>query len=120
MNGVCGIFQQNLPSFARDAFHRLVSVGAGNAPVCAYTLNAKDQRTSSSLPGVPDESFGYLYDDSGNRTSSTEGGVTRAYTANNLNQYTAITNPAVSPAYDGDGAVRRGAVRFRPGASARS
>ena len=52
---------------------------------------------------MPDESFGYLYDDSGNRTSSTEDGVTRAYTANNLNQYTAITNPAVSPAHDGDG-----------------
>ncbi len=31
-------------SYARDAFHRLVSVGAGNSPVCAYTLNAKDQR----------------------------------------------------------------------------
>ena len=110
--------------YARDAFHRLASVSAGNSPVCAYTLNAKDQRTSSSLangsswaygydsrsqlasavkslPGVPDESFGYLYDDIGNRTSSTEGGVTRAYTANNLNQYTAITNPAVSPAHDG-------------------
>ena len=56
-----------------------------------------------SLPGVPDESSGYLYDDIGNRTSSTEEGVTRAYTANCLNQYTAITNPSVSPTHDGVG-----------------
>ena len=34
---------------------------------------------------------------------STEGAATRLYTANNFNQYTAITNPAVSPAHDGDG-----------------
>ncbi len=54
-----------------------------------------------SAPGVPDESSGYLYDDIGNRTSSTENGTTRAYTSNSLNQYTAITNPAVSPANDG-------------------
>ena len=59
--------------------------------------------TVKSLPGVPDESFGYLYDDIGNRTSSTENGTTRAYTANSLNQYTAITNPSVSPTHDGDG-----------------
>ena len=56
-----------------------------------------------SLPGVPDETFGYLYDDIGNRTSSTEGGATRLYTSNNLNQYTAITNPSVAPTHDGDG-----------------
>ena len=73
---------------------------ATQTPVCTYTLDAKDQRTSSALadgsswaygydsrsqlasavksvPGVPDESFGYLYDDIGNRTSSTEndGGI---------------------------------------------
>ena len=118
--------RQDLSAQIINAFHRLTSVSAGNSPVCAYTLNAKDQRTSSSLAdgsswaygydsrsqlssavksvgGTPTDAFGYLYDDIGNRTSSTEGGVTRAYTANNLNQYTAITNPSVSPTHDGDG-----------------
>ena len=34
----------NSLSYARGAFHRLVSVSADNSPVCSYTLNAKDQR----------------------------------------------------------------------------
>ena len=41
----------------------------------AYGYDSRSQLSSAvkSLPGVPDESFGYLYDDIGNRTSSTEG-----------------------------------------------
>ncbi len=118
--------RQSLPEQHTDAFHRLVSVSAGSSPACTYTLDAKDRRVAAALadgsswaygydsrsqlasavksvPGVPDESSGYLYDDIGNRTSSTENGITRAYTANCLNQYTAVTNPSVSPAHDGDG-----------------
>jgi RHS repeat-associated protein len=46
----------------------------------------------------------YGYDVIGNRLTSTVGTATaRAYTSNALNQYTAITNPAASPAHDLDG-----------------
>ena len=91
--------RQDLSAQIINTFHRLTAVSAGNSPVCAYTLNAKDQRTSSSLadgsswaygydsrsqlasavksvPGVPDESFGYLYDDIGNQNVGT---VTDSY-----------------------------------------
>ncbi len=51
--------------------------------------------------------FGFTYDNIGNRDTyaSSESGnpVQSNYTTNNLNQYTAITNPTLSPTYDDDG-----------------
>lgn len=46
----------------------------------------------------------YTFDHLGNRLTSQEGSATaRAYTSNALNQYTGITSPSFTPAYDADG-----------------
>jgi RHS repeat-associated protein len=59
----------------------------------------------SSLAATYD--YGFSFDPIGNRLTSTskETGtpVTRNYTSNNLNQYTAVDNPSVAPSYDDDG-----------------
>ena len=47
----------------------------------------------TALPGY---TFGYVFDDIGNRTSTTENGAVSAYTANDLNQYTSRTVPGVA------------------------
>lgn len=62
--------------------------------------------TDPDAPGtsVPAEDFSYTFDNIGNREDSTAGTAsTRAYTVDSLNQYTAITNPSVSPTHDADG-----------------
>ena len=60
---------------------------------------------------VKDVECRYQYDDIGNRISSHDLGTNRTYTANNLNQYTSISNSASSalsagefiPQFDDDG-----------------
>jgi RHS repeat-associated protein len=55
--------------------------------------------------------YQYQYDDIGNRMTSLDLGTNRTYTANNLNQYTSISNSAISaspreefhPQFDDDG-----------------
>ncbi len=46
----------------------------------------------------------YGYDGAGNRTSATVGGTTTSYTANALNQYTAVSG-STAPAYDANGNI---------------
>jgi len=69
-------------------------------------VTAAHKYTSGNAP-VPGQQFDYAFDPIGNRTTSTstETGtsVTRNYTSNQLNQYTAIDNPAANPTYDDDG-----------------
>ncbi|MCC5846427.1 MAG: RHS repeat-associated core domain-containing protein [Verrucomicrobia bacterium] len=43
---------------------------------------------------IPGYTFGYTFDDIGNRKTAVENGRTTTYTANLLNQYTGITRPA--------------------------
>ena len=96
----------------------------------AYANNVLGQRTARSQSGTAfaaaaTESFGYNakgevvnsahsvesarntafdYDGIGNRSEATFGGVTTAYTANTLNQYTEIDpGTPVMPSYDDDG-----------------
>lgn len=66
----------------------------------------RHQGTNPDSPGssIPAQDFDYDYDKIGNRVDSTDGTAsTRVYTTNNLNQYTAITNPSDSPTHDDDG-----------------
>ncbi|MBQ9431270.1 MAG: RHS repeat-associated core domain-containing protein [Kiritimatiellae bacterium] len=80
----------------------------------AYGYNARSElisfaRTGGS-PSLATE-HEYAYDPIGNRTSSSDLGTTRAYTANSLNQYTEISTLRVSappreiftPQFDDDG-----------------
>ena len=82
-----------------------------NAPVgpftmfthCAYGYNVRNELISAAKSvegddhGAPQSptsttEYAYQYDDIGNRISSFDLGTNRTYTANNLNQYTLISN----------------------------
>ncbi|MDZ4199870.1 MAG: RHS repeat-associated core domain-containing protein, partial [Kiritimatiellia bacterium] len=57
-------------------------------------------------------SFGWAFDPIGNRQSSTNNAAIKGYTANDLNQYTSITNGgAASLSYDLDGNLTNDGVR---------
>ena len=67
----------------------------------AFGYNARSELTGAVLLT---NCYGYVYDPIGNRLFSSLDGVTNTYTANAMNQYTAITGTAAaSPAYDADG-----------------
>jgi RHS repeat-associated protein len=66
----------------------------------------KDERFIGEVPGDPaqkveGESFSFLFDGIGNRLTAQKGSDTTAYTANALNQYTAIGS--IEPVHDADG-----------------
>ena len=78
-----------------------------------YGYNIRGELISAAKTGSPTsvssvEEYAYQYDDIGNRISSLGLGTNRTYTANNLNQYTSISNSAASagefiPQFDDDG-----------------
>ena len=81
-----------------------------------YGYNIRGELISAAKTGSPTsvssvEEYTYQYDDIGNRISSLGLGTNRTYTANNLNQYTSISNSAASalsagefiPHFDDDG-----------------
>ena len=70
-----------------------------------YGYDAVGQLTSAEFvsinPAIDDKSLVYEYDDAGNRTRVVEDGVETFYTANALNQYTAVGDATFT--YDDDG-----------------
>ncbi len=79
----------------------------------AYGYNVRNELTSATKTGGPQSpaaEYAYQYDDIGNRITSTDLGINRTYTANNLNQYSAITTSdsglqtsSFEPQFDDDG-----------------
>ncbi len=79
----------------------------------AYGYNVRNELTSATKTGGPQSpaaEYAYQYDDIGNRITSTDLGINRAYTANSLNQYSAITTSdfglqtsSFEPQFDDDG-----------------
>ena len=75
-----------------------------------YGYNIRNELVSSTKNAEGTE-YQYQYDDIGNRITSLDLGTNRTYTANNLNQYTSISNSAASalsagefvPQFDDDG-----------------
>ena len=111
-----------------DAFGKLLStssVAGATTRTYSYEYNDKDQRTKLTLAdgsyweytyddkgqvtggikydaeghAIPGQSFGYTFDDIGNRLTETKGMPLMAfnYTANNVNQYTQRTVPGYVP-----------------------
>ena len=74
-----------------------------------YGYNDRSEVTSADATNDANYNFGFEYDTIGNREGYTtsESGipVTSVYEANNLNQYTNITNPTQNPTYDDDGCM---------------
>ena len=82
----------------------------------AYGYNTRNELISATKLGGPasvptSPEYAYQYDDIGNRITSTDLATNRTYTANNLNQYTLISNLCDSasmreefvPQFDDDG-----------------
>ncbi|MBQ6338773.1 MAG: hypothetical protein IJI36_06465, partial [Kiritimatiellae bacterium] len=61
-----------------------------------------NRRSELAAATVGADSYGYAYDSIGNRLWSAANAVTNSYTANCLNQYTAVSAGA-NPVYDADG-----------------
>ncbi|MGA2499470.1 MAG: RHS repeat-associated core domain-containing protein, partial [Tepidisphaeraceae bacterium] len=71
-----------------------------------YTYDADGQLihavfASTNTTNIPNQDLTYNYDALGNRTSTVINGVTTAYTANNVNEYTSVGGTPY--AYDADG-----------------
>ena len=69
----------------------------------SFVHNSRSELTGATVNG---STYGYAYDNIGNRNTATEGEEVTAYTANNLNQYTAIQEneeAAFVPSFDADG-----------------
>ena len=69
----------------------------------SFTHNTRSELTAAQVNG---EDYQYHYDNIGNRTTATEGDESTTYTANALNQYTAIQEneeAAFTPHFDADG-----------------
>ena len=63
-----------------------------------FVHNSRSEMSSATVNGI---TYGYAYDNIGNRNSATEGEEITAYETNNLNQYT--TAGDFTPTFDADG-----------------
>ena len=73
----------------------------GQADSIAYAYNEKSELTNAVAAVDSDYRYAYDFDQIGNRESSSERGTNSVYTANNLNQYTAVDD--FTPQFDDDG-----------------
>jgi RHS repeat-associated protein len=67
----------------------------------SYGYNARSELTNAVAAIDSDYRYAYDFDDIGNRETSSERGTNSVYTANNLNQYTAVDD--FTPQFDDDG-----------------
>ena len=88
-------------SYACDAVGRPVSRDSDS-----FAYDARGQVTNAVLDSAI---YRYAYDDAGNRQSAWEDGVSTSYSANDVNQYTAVGS--VQPDYDADGNLVDDGVR---------
>ena len=63
----------------------------------AYSYNSRSELTNAVAAVDSNYRYAYDFDDIGNRESSSERGTNSVYAANNLNQYTAITDVSAMP-----------------------
>jgi RHS repeat-associated protein len=112
--------QRNLSGLIRSEFY---GGQAEDIYPTGWTYDALGQVTSEDKPAPlqenePNPDRGYSYDLIGNRKTSTLNGITTAYSANELNQYTSIRplplgegggeGSPLQPAYDQDGNMTAG------------
>ena len=94
-----------------DAIGRRTSksrTGTAFATADSITIDYNDRSevTSAVSNNIAAYNYGFTFDNIGNRSSYTVSGTASTYTANNLNQYTAITQgTTVNPTYDNDGGM---------------
>ena len=106
---VCNAFPTNVISqydYTYDAAGRRVACGkSGSAfaqnDIVDYGYNNRSELTNAVAAIDADYRYSYAFDDIGNRETSSERGTNSVYTANQLNQYTAVDDFA--PQFDDDG-----------------
>jgi RHS repeat-associated protein len=91
--------------YTNDAIGRRTAMGKTGtafslADLISYGYNDRSEVTSAVSANLATYDYGYEFDPIGNRITSRRGAEARSYTSNNLNQYTAIDNPAATPSYD--------------------
>jgi hypothetical protein len=94
--------------YTNDAIgHRTTMAKSGTAFTTADTItygyNDRSEVTSAISANDSTYNYTFSFDSIGNRITSSSPFVLQSYTTNNLNQYTAVTNPSQSPTYDDDG-----------------
>jgi RHS repeat-associated protein len=98
--------------YTNDAIGRRTAMAKSGTAFSAsdtitYGYNDRSELTSADATTDANYNFTFAFDNIGNRSSyttyETGSSATSAYTLNNLNQYTAITNPTQAPTYDADG-----------------
>ncbi|WP_176014690.1 RHS repeat protein [Victivallis sp. Marseille-Q1083] len=104
-NGAISTFQ-----YANDALGRRTSMNRSGsaftaADVLSYTYNSYSELTGASSNNNASYSYNYTYDPIGNRKTAGLAGTNWTYTANNLNQYSALNQAGTiqNPTYDADG-----------------
>ena len=101
---VCNAFPTNIISqydYTYDvAGRRITCAKSGSAfaqnDTLSYGYNEKSELTNAVAAVDANYRYAYEFDDIGNRESSSERGTNSVYAANNLNQYTSISNSAAS------------------------
>ncbi len=97
-------------TYLNDALGRRTSVSRTgsvfSAPeLLSYTYDARSELAGASSNNNASYNYTYTYDPIGNRKAAGIAGVNWTYTANNLNQYTALNKAGTvqNPTYDADG-----------------
>ncbi len=106
---VCNATPTNIISqydYTYDAAGRRVACGkSGSAfaqnDTLSYGYNNRSELTNAVAAVDSDYRYAYDFDDIGNRETSSERGTNSVYTANSLNQYTAVDE--FTPQFDDDG-----------------
>ncbi|WP_176014695.1 RHS repeat-associated core domain-containing protein [Victivallis sp. Marseille-Q1083] len=96
--------------YTNDALGRRTSMNRSGsaftaADILSYTYNSYSELTGASSNNNASYSYNYTYDPIGNRKTAGLAGTNWTYTANNLNQYSALnqTGTVQNPTYDADG-----------------
>ena len=106
---ICNAFPTNILSrydYTYDVTGCRVACGkSGSAfaqnDTLSYGYNEKSELTNAVVSVDSDYRYSYVFDDIGNRETSSERGTNSVYAANQLNQYTAVDG--FTPQFDDDG-----------------
>ncbi|WP_176013903.1 RHS repeat domain-containing protein [Victivallis sp. Marseille-Q1083] len=104
-NGSISTFQYNNDALGRRTSMNRSGSAFTAADVLSYTYNSYSELIGASSNNNASYSYSYTYDPIGNRKTASLAGTNWTYTANNLNQYSALNQAGTiqNPTYDADG-----------------
>ncbi len=77
------------------------------ADIISYSYNDRSEVTGAQSDNISSYSYGYSFDNIGNRLTASLASTDWTYSANNLNQYTSTSdgNNTYTPVYNADGCM---------------